>query len=120
MRKENNKRRFPGESCRNRPDRAAERRAAANDRQDISDGLSPQQRLDNLDATFGVGMGATKERAKLLARMSSVTTKPSVKMSETPALPNEVMQEIAELNEEVGGKKRLKAKERRARANKEH
>lgn len=41
------------------------RRAEAVKRQAITDALTPQQRLANLDTKFGVGLGAVKERAKL-------------------------------------------------------
>lgn len=117
MKKENNARRFPGESCRNRPDKAAARRAEATDRQDKTNSLSPQQRLENLDIKFGAGQGAKKERARLLA---AIKTKPTKLASDVDALdkkelPEEVMQEIAALNEEGGSKKRLKAKDRRAK-----
>lgn len=120
MKKENNTRRFPGESCRNRPDKAAARRAEATDRQDKTNSLSPQQRLENLDIKFGAGLGAKKERARLLAAINN-KTKPTKLASDVDTLdkkelPEEVMQEIAALNEEGGGsKKRLKAKERRAK-----
>lgn len=41
------------------------RRTEAKARQAVTDALTPQQRLANLDAKFGPGLGATKERAKL-------------------------------------------------------
>ena len=132
MKKENNSRQYPGETCRNRPDRAAERRSQATARQDKIDLLTPQQRLENLDLKFGVGKGAKKERVKL----ATLATKPVVQKTSSPVvqakattavsttkyeelemqtLPDDVMEEIAALNEESGSKKKLKAKERRAR-----
>jgi hypothetical protein len=131
MKKENTSRRYPGEGCQHRPDKAKERQAEAKARQDITDGLTPQQRLERLDMKFGQGQGAKKERA----RLAVATTKPQVKVTpvaasvkttptankfeelELQTLPDEIMQEIAALNDEGNnnGKKKLKAKDRRAR-----
>jgi hypothetical protein len=41
------------------------KRIEAKERQLISDGLTPAQKLAKLDAAFGTGQGAAKERAKL-------------------------------------------------------
>ena len=45
--------------------------AEAMDRKRLSDKLSPQERIKGLDATFGTGQGAKRERAKL-ARLASI------------------------------------------------
>lgn len=42
-----------------------EKRAEAAERQAARDARSPQQQIAVLDARFGVGQGAVKERAKL-------------------------------------------------------
>jgi hypothetical protein len=44
------------------------RQEAAAQRQAESDRLTPAQRLERLDAVFGQGRGATKERIKLHQR----------------------------------------------------
>lgn len=114
MRKENSTRRFPGESNRNRPDKAAERREAAQKRQEECNKLTPQQRLERLDMKFGVGQGAGKERAKLKRAMEAkLKTVSDIETLDRRQLPEEVMQEIAAMNNEDSGKKRIKAKERR-------
>ena len=132
MKKENTSRRYPGEGCQHRPDKAKERQSEAKARQAITDSLTPQQRLERLDMKFGQGQGAKEERARLAVAM----TKPQVKVTpaaapqakttpvankfeelELQTLPDEIMQEIAALNDEGNnnGKKKLKAKDRRAR-----
>lgn len=122
MKKENNSRQYPGETCQHRPDRATERRDAAKDRKDKSDALSPKQRIENLDIKFGVGQGAKKERERLATTTKIVQVKITSSTKSAPVyeeldmtLPDEVMQEIAALNDEGSSKKKLKAKERRAR-----
>jgi hypothetical protein len=132
MKKENNSRRYPGESCNHRPDEAAKRRSEAQARQEITDALTPRQRLDNLDIKFGVGEGAKKERVRLAAIAAKPPVQKTVSLAlqtkavavagakryeelEMQTLPDEVMEEIAALNEENNGKKKLKAKDRRAR-----
>lgn len=47
------------------------KQAEAVARQAVSDSRSPEERLKTLDQSFGVGVGATKERAKLAARIAS-------------------------------------------------
>jgi hypothetical protein len=108
------------------PARVAQRKSEAKARQEIYDGLLPAQRLEKLDMKFGAGQGAKKERAKLTGSkpVQKTTTKPNNKLVtqyeelDTHTLPDEVMQEIAALNEETNNKKKLKAKDRRARESK--
>ncbi len=131
MKKDNNNRRYPGESCTHRPDEAEKRRNEAQVRQEKTNALTPQQRLENLDIKFGAGIGAKKERVKLAVMATKPTVQKTIAPStakvasplnakkyeelETQTLPNEVMEEIAALNEDNSGKKKLKAKDRRAR-----
>lgn len=49
----------------NFPKNKERKRAEAKIRQETSDKLSPQQKLEKLDGLFGPGKGATKERIKL-------------------------------------------------------
>ena len=106
MGKTSNTRRFPGERSSKRPDKAADRRGAADVRQEDHDKLSTAQKLAKLDAKFGVGVGAAKERAKLQRA-------PALKqVVESPTIAPEVMEEIEAMNE-VKSKKRSKAKDRR-------
>lgn len=110
------------------PARVAKRKSEAKARQEKYDGLLPAQRLEKLDMKFGAGQGAKKERAKLTGSkpVQKITTKPVVNNKlvtqyeelEAHALPDEVMQEIAALNEDMNSKKKLKAKDRRARESK--
>lgn len=121
--KTNNNRRFPGESNNHRPDKAAERRLDAKERQEKSDSLSVQERLSKLDAKFGNGVGAAKERHRLQKQLNAPSVQNSVKhgsISEideilNATLPADIMAEIEALNEENGSKKKLKAKDRRAK-----
>jgi hypothetical protein len=55
----------------NSPSRIDARRQSALTRQLASDALTPEQKLQNLDAAFGVGLGAKKERAKLQAKIQA-------------------------------------------------
>lgn len=48
-----------------RPDLCAMRRKEAQERQSAYDKLSAKAKLDRLDAMFGVGKGASRERARL-------------------------------------------------------
>jgi len=126
--KQNTHRVFPGESNRCRPDGAKARRAEAIARQDIYNSLTPQQHLKRLDEKFGVGLGAKKERAKLLKRIESgetvvkITNKiPNVGTEDLSGaqLSAELLAEIEALNEESGpSKKKIRAKDRRAREQK--
>jgi hypothetical protein len=109
----------------NHPARVALRKSEAKARQEASNKLSPKQRLENLDIKFGAGEGAKKERAKLVTvaakpapqKAASTTTVIAKKYEEleTSSLPDEVLQEIAALNDEANSKKKLKAKDRRAK-----
>jgi hypothetical protein len=115
----NNSRRYPGETSKCRPDFAEERRQEAAARQEKYNALSAKEKLQNLDLKFGVGGGAAKQRAKLLAEIQNpgkkvVATKEDLA---TATLPEDIMAEIDAMNEE-SGKRKLKAKDRRARGNK--
>jgi hypothetical protein len=55
----------------NSASRIDSRRQSALTRQLASDALTPEQKLQNLDAAFGVGVGAKKERAKLNAKIQN-------------------------------------------------
>jgi len=118
MAKTNNARRYHGETTQHRPDFAELRRKEAKERQETYDALTVQQKIERLDAKFGVGQGAQKERAKLLRAGNK--SKPPVEQPENLAaqtLPDEVMEQIAAINEEHSGKKKLKAKDRRTTKN---
>lgn len=113
------------------PARVNTRKTEAKARKEKTDALTPAQRLENLDMKFGAGKGATAERAKLADAISkpqvqkaTPTAKPQMKAAppanvfeelELQTLPDEVLQEIAALNDESNSKKKLKAKDRRAR-----
>lgn len=57
---------------------AHERRAAdAKARRKAAGNLTPQQKLERLDRTLGVGVGAKKERAKLAAKIAAPAPAPS-------------------------------------------
>lgn len=118
MAKTNNSRRYPGESSRCRPDFAEERRQEAAERQAKYDTLSAKEKLENLDLKFGVGQGAAKVRAKLVAQMQNPSKKITNNELATATLPDDIMAEIEAINEEVGSKRKVKAKERRARNSK--
>lgn len=49
------------------------RRKDAEERQAAYDKLSPKERLARLDAKFGAGKGAKKERAKLAKRLAKAS-----------------------------------------------
>jgi hypothetical protein len=120
MAKTNNHRRFPGESTRCRPDLASARRQEAKQRQEEYNALTPRQRLDKLDMKFGAGVGAKKEREKLMRHSPKSANREVVKTEElaTVTIPAELMAEIDAINEELGSKKKVKAKDRRARSGK--
>lgn len=109
--KENNRRRYPGESSYCRPDKAKMRREKAQERQELSNKLSSQQKLAKLDQKFGKDQGATKERQKLLKKIDAAKEKPT-HLSKA-VIPEEILKEIESINEENSSKKKLKAKERR-------
>lgn len=54
------------------PQTNEQKRTSATKRQAEYDALTPQQKLDRLDRAFGKGVGAAKERAKVLKRMKVV------------------------------------------------
>lgn len=118
--KENNRRRFPGESSKHRPDRAAKRREEAMARQAKTDSLTAQQRLALLDIKFGPNQGAEEERTRLLKAVKEnkkqpITLNSSMEILNVQVLPDEIMAEIEAMNDELNNKKKLKAKDRRAR-----
>jgi hypothetical protein len=49
----------------------ARRRQSAQQRAEEAKGRTPEQQIARLDALFGVGLGATKERAKLAKKIAS-------------------------------------------------
>lgn len=51
--------------------RAEERKKEALDRQALAASRPPQEQLAQLDAAFGVGAGAKRERAKLKERLAA-------------------------------------------------
>lgn len=66
----NNKRRFPGEHG-PRPDLVSFRRKEAQERQEAFAALTPEAKLQLLDARLGKGVGAKKQRAKLNALVNA-------------------------------------------------
>lgn len=65
MRKENNDRKYP--KVRGwRPDLKKLRKHTADENQKAYDKLTTQQKLDKLDEVLGKGVGAKKQRARLL------------------------------------------------------
>jgi len=54
-----------------RPDFLQQRQEEAAQRQAISDKLSPEQRIQNLDRVHGEGQGAQRERARLAIRIQA-------------------------------------------------
>lgn len=129
--KENNRRRFPGESNKNRPDQAAKRRQDALDRTKAYSELTPQQKLQLLDERLGVNQGAKKQRARLLQEVQHAKNKKSVSTDqlETTTISSDIMAEIELINnggsssgngERAARKKKIKAKERRAKETKQN
>lgn len=59
--------------------RYAERQEQAKDRQEVYDELTVQERIRTLDVRLGVGVGATRERAKLQKLAQQLTEKPQKK-----------------------------------------
>jgi hypothetical protein len=104
MKKENNNRRYPGES-RPRPDNAKFRREEAAKRQADYDKLSIEQKLAKLDEKLGPGQGAERQRARLMAQLEK-------KLNPTPAPEKEVPAT------EESEKQHMKAKDRRAQERK--
>lgn len=60
-----------------RPDRAARKREEAENRQHAAALVGPAIRLKDLDARFGVGVGAKRERKRLNARMKETWKAPT-------------------------------------------
>lgn len=92
-----NDRKFP-DGTGPRPDFSSLKREEATQRQADHDSLTVAQKLAKLDAKFGVGVGAKKERARL--------TSVSEKKAAAPVV------EATEVSDEASGKK-MKAKDRR-------
>lgn len=118
--KMSNNRRFPGESGK-RPDRAGTRRLEAEERQVVYLAMSVEEKIAALNAKFGPDKGAAKVRAKLTKGSKQSTVPPQNLPSEDllmQQLPPEVLAEIQALNEDSTGKKKIRAKERRALAKK--
>jgi hypothetical protein len=57
--------------------RVKQRREEARRRQKAYDLLTPAQKLDRLDARLGVGVGATKERKRLIKLELDLAKKPA-------------------------------------------
>lgn len=106
MRKENNTRRFPGESN-PRPDLGKLKKEEAAQRKAEYCELSLADKIAKLDLKLGRGVGAVKQRTRLNALLVQ---------SQAPSVEEQVLQ----LNERPQQeKKHLKAKERRAKEQKE-
>lgn len=121
MAKENNRKLYPGESNKYKPHEAEKRRVEASQRQAISNGLTPQEKLDKLDAKFGKGLGAVKERQQLMMLIDRETSiKPIQDLIPTisTTISEEMMAEIEAMNDDSSSKKKLKAKERRSQTHK--
>lgn len=120
--KENNRRIYPGESSRNRPDRAESRRNEARDRQKKYDELSVEAKIDLLDGKLGFNQGAINQRARLKAALEKAKTKNTtlnVEPTKAENLSEATLQEIDAINQEHSvGKKKLKAKDRRKQEHK--
>lgn len=114
-----NNRRFPGELGK-RPDRAGARRIEAEERRIVYLAMSVEEKIAALDAKFGPNKGATKARAKLAKGSKQPAASPQALPAEESVmqLPPEVLAEIQALNEDGAGKKKIRAKERRALAKK--
>lgn len=63
---------------------AEEKRAEAEERNKYCASLSPQERLAGLDRRLGSGVGAKKERARLLAKLLPESKPSEAKQSTTP------------------------------------
>ena len=99
MRKENNRRKYPGERGR-RPDNAKFRRDEATKNAAAYSKLSIKEKLLKLDEKLGPGQGAERQRARLMAQLERQLN-PSVETDQ------------ADKPEVVSQKKHMKAKERR-------
>jgi hypothetical protein len=72
--KRKNHRLYPGARCK-RPDNHQDQVNEAKERQAAWDGLSIQQKLDSLDTRLGKGVGAVKQRARLVVALTARQTK---------------------------------------------
>lgn len=54
--------------------RKEEKKRSALERQEVASKRTPQEQLDRLDQLLGFGLGANKERAKLLKKVSRLPT----------------------------------------------
>lgn len=64
--------------------RLTQRRAAAVERQTVHATLTPQQKVAKLDERLGMGVGATRERARILKQVSQPVVVPeAMALSET-------------------------------------
>jgi hypothetical protein len=99
-----NARRFSGGGP--RPDNNEIKRKEAAERTEAWQKLSPVQQLKALDARFGEGKGAAKQRARILSGIEKARQRPETKK----VTPEPVVAESGE---------RIKAKERRAQERKE-
>jgi hypothetical protein len=97
----NNNRKYP-DGTSPRPDLSKVRREEAKERQENYSKLTVEQKLAAIDAKLGMGIGAKKQRARLIAMLE----KPEPKELELPEIV------------EDAGKKRIKAKDRRKMENK--
>jgi len=102
--KNNDGRKYEGRGP--RPDNTAHKRAEAKERAEAWQKLSPVQQLKALDTRFGVGKGATKQRARLAAQIERAKNRPM----QEPNAPAPAAQ---------GQGERIKAKDRRAQERQE-
>jgi hypothetical protein len=104
-RKQNTARRFNGGGP--RPDNNKSKQDEAKERAEAWQKLSPVQQLKALDARFGEGKGAGRQRARILAGIEKAKNRPA---AEPKKAPEQVVQSEGD---------RLKAKDRRAQERKE-
>jgi hypothetical protein len=87
-----------------RQERDELKQKAAQERQEYSASLTPQMRLSALDRRLGVGVGAVKERAKLLLKTEA--KKPAVKQEQViTIMTDNVDKEIVDVLEEESNKR---------------
>lgn len=90
--------------------RREQRQREAKLRQEASDKLTPQERITRLDNLFGVGLGATKERAKLQARIQRAAGEALMK-----ATPQELGEAAVKAAQKEPARNDRKARKARAR-----
>jgi hypothetical protein len=66
----------------------------AKERQDYNDGLSPQQKLERLDVKLGKGIGAVKQRARLLALIENKGKPKEAKAEVAPAVSQQPQKQV--------------------------